>query len=143
MSFFKIPFSRLKPSSSPPNEESTEMTQVFDLDSFIALVDGRHILDNEQDNISDDDDDQSSISSANTTRYTMNQHGVKYHYEDDEDDEENTPFVGDEAEQSLVSGRDHNSSNSHSNNDVESGIIKQKVVAFLKHSKQTVVFIFQ
>lgn len=139
MSFFKIPFSRLKPSSSPPNEESTEMTQVFDLDSFIALVDGRHILDNEQDNISDDD--QSSISSANTTLHTMNQHGVKYHYEDDEDDEENTPFVGDEAEQSLVSCRDHNSSNN--NNDVEGGIIKQKVVAFLKHSKQTVLFIFQ
>ncbi|GAN10238.1 hypothetical protein MAM1_0333d09776 [Mucor ambiguus] len=142
MSFLKIPFSRLKPSSSSPNDESTEMTQVFDLDSFIALVDSRHILENEQDNSSEDDnDDQSSISSASTNIHTMNQHGVKYHYEDDEDDEENTPFVGDEAEQSLVSGRDHNSNNS--NNDVESGIIKQKVVAFLKHNKRAVVFIFQ
>ncbi|CAO0801292.1 unnamed protein product [Mucor circinelloides] len=52
----------------------------------------------------------------------MNQHGVKYHYEE-EDDEEDTPFVGDEAEQSLVAGRNHNSSN-----DVESGIIKQKKI---------------
>lgn len=136
MSFLKNPFSRLKPSSQSSQYENTEMTQIFDLDSFIALVDGRNILENEQFE-DQDNDDQSSISSASTTINNMNQHGVKYHYEEEEDEEDDTPFVGDEAEQSLVSG--------HDQNDVEGGIVKQKVKysTFLNQNKnKKKIFIF-
>ena len=134
MSFLKTPFSRLKSSSQSSQYENTEMTQIFDLDSFIALVDSRNILENEQFE-DQDNDDQSSISSSSTTINNMNQHGVKYHYEEEEDEEDDTPFVGDEAEQSLVSGLNQN--------DVEGGIIKQKVEysTFLNQNKNKNIYV--
>jgi hypothetical protein len=102
-----IPFSRLKNNYSPPQSthyETTEMTQIVDLDSFMALMDSRNslsdILENEDD---DDDDDNSSLSSKSTQR-EMTENNVKYNYNEDEEDD--VPFLGDEAERSLVGASD-------------------------------------
>lgn len=105
MSFLTIPFNRLKNTSN--SYETTEMTQIVNLDSFMALMDGRKILDNHE-----EDDDMTSISTDNTDY--MNEQpssttGVKYNYQEEDEDE----LAGDEAEQSLVK------------NDLESGSIKK------------------
>lgn len=113
MSFLTVPFSRLK--NTPNLNETTEMTQITNLDSFMALMDGRKILDNHE----SDDDDNSSLSSDNTDYMTElqqqkeQQTGVKYNYNEDDDD--NTNSGVDEAEQSLVG------------NDLEGGISIKKV----------------
>ncbi|KAG2236310.1 hypothetical protein INT48_001374 [Thamnidium elegans] len=97
MSFLTIPFSRLKNTFSPTttldNYETTEMTNIVDLDSFMALMDARKIIDIPL------DDDNSSLSSDNTEYMNSPDpfiNGVKYDYEQDEE------HYGDEAEQSLV-----------------------------------------
>lgn len=101
MSFLTIPFNRLKNTSD--NYETTEMTQIVNLDSFMALMDGRKILDNHE-----DDDDNSSLSSDNTeymTEQTSSPTGVKYNYNEEEEEEEDNAYNirgVDEAEQSLV-----------------------------------------
>lgn len=114
MSFFKSHLSHLKPNQQP-EYETTEMTQIADIDSFMSLMDGRNSLSNilpEDDN----NDDNSSLSSLSTNSIDAN-NGVKYNYneDDEEEEEEDDHFLGDEAEQSLVS-------NGRSNmNDLESG----------------------
>lgn len=114
MSFLTIPFSRLKNTFSPSttttldnNYETTEMTNIVDLDSFMALMDARKIIDIPL------DDDNSSLSSDNTEYMNSPDpftNGVKYNYEQDED------HYGDEAEQSLVG------------NDLEGGSSIKKVI---------------
>lgn len=97
-------FSRSK--STPQSEfETTEMTPIADLDSFMTLMDGRNSLSQilpEEDNNGDN--------SSQSSQSTVSMHGVKYNYneEDEEDEEFQNRFLGDEAEQSLV-------------NDLESG----------------------
>jgi hypothetical protein len=118
-SFLNIPYSRLKnkfsslSTHSPPTEqhyETTEMTQIVNLDSFMALMDARKILDSDIEE--DSDDDNSSLSSDNSAiRYNKNKrnmsdknkNGVQYNYNEDEEEEE---YHSDEAEQSLVGNRD-------------------------------------
>jgi hypothetical protein len=100
MSFLTIPFSRLKNNYSPPQPihyETTEMTQIVDLDSFMALMDSRNSLSGILEN--EDEDDNSSLSSQSTR---MTENNVKYNYNEDEEDD---TFLGDEAEQSLVGAR--------------------------------------
>lgn len=110
MSFLTIPFNRLNNTSD--TYETTEMTQIVHLDSFMALMDGRKILDNHE------DDDNSSLSTDNTEH--MNEQpssptGVKYSYNEEDD----AYIAGDEAEQSLVG------------NDLESGSIKKVTTCLL------------
>lgn len=106
MSFLTVPFTRLKNTSDADdtnNYETTEMTHIVNLDSFMTLMDGRTILDNHSD---DENDDNSSLSTDNSEimnpndQSVPNEHGVKYNYNEDEDDF--NAHDRDEAEISLV-----------------------------------------
>lgn len=114
MSFLTVPFSRLK-NTSDDNYETTEMTQIVDINSFMSLMDGRTILDNHL------EDDNSSLSSDNTesmnpnSRHAPTNNGVKYSYIEDEDEDEFNTHTGDEAEQSLVGNRSNDLENGNSN----------------------------
>jgi hypothetical protein len=122
MSFFQSHLSRLTTNQPQSEYETTEMTHIVDLDPIMTLMDGRNSLSNilpEE----DDTNDSTSLSSQSTHSEQM-ANGVKYNY--NEDEEEN-PFIGDEAEQSLVSNR---------HDDIETGTVG----LMKKVQKKTLVF---
>lgn len=125
MSFLTIPFTRLKNNYSPPESthyETTEMTQIVDLDSFMDLMDSRNSLSGILDDDNDDDDDSSLSSQSTRAESIMTDNHVKYSYNEEEDD---TRFLGDEAEQSLVG-----------TNDLENASpVKRKKVTFHRFSQ--------
>lgn len=111
MSFLTVPFTRLKNTSDADdnNYETTEMTHIVNLDSFMTQMDGRTILDNHSEDESDDDNsslstDNSEIMNPND-QSVPNKHGVKYNYNEDEEEDDDDDFNindRDEAEISLV-----------------------------------------
>lgn len=110
MSFLTVPFTRLKNTSDADdnNYETTEMTHIVNLDSFMTQMDGRTILDNQSEDESDDDNsslstDNSEIMNPND-QSVPNKHGVKYNYNEDEEEDDDDFNINDrdEAEISLV-----------------------------------------